>query len=210
MVKSGLRVLLRRAVAFTAAALLVVVAASVAYAKAPAGMEIPANVPKLQGPVAITTIGQAPGAMQISLLLKQLKVAAYVDNEENPLTADQLVGKGYKVLILHMGTSLKGMGAAGVDLNGEIARCNALVAEAHKQKMFIIGAQIEGMKRRTDDYDERSNKAVTAVSDLLLIRAEIDHDKYFTNVAKDKKIPLIRTKEALDFRYALGVLFGVN
>jgi hypothetical protein len=75
--------------------------------------------------------------------------------------------------------------------------------------MFVIGAQIEGLKRRTDDSDERSNKAVCAVADLLLIRKEIDHDSYFTNVAKQRGIPLIRTKEALDFRYALGTLFGV-
>lgn len=210
MFKSGMNTLLRKGAAFAAAALLIAMAASVAYAQAPAGMEIPANLPKLQGPVAITTIGQAPGAMQVGLLLKQLGITNLVDSEDKPLTADQLVGKGYKVLILHMGTSLKGMGAAGVDLNTEIARCNALVAEARKQKMFIIGAQIEGLKRRTDDSDERSNKAVTAVSDLLIIRGEIDHDKYFTNIAKDKKIPLIKTKEALDFKYALGVLFGKN
>jgi hypothetical protein len=210
MVKSGINVRLGRRAFLALAVMLIAIATSGTCAQPPAGMEIPENLPKLEGPVAITTIGQAPGAMQIGLLLKQLGVTNYVDTEENPLSADQLVGKGYKVLILHMGTSLKGMGAAGVDLNSEIARCNALVAEARKQKMFIIGAQIEGLKRRTDDSDERSNKAVTAVSDLLLIRAEIDHDKYFTNIAKDKKIPLIRTKEALDFRYALAVLFGKN
>ena len=102
------------------------------------------------------------------------------------------------------------MGAAGVDLDSEIARCDQLVAEARKQGMFIIGAQIEGLKRRTDEYDERSNKAVTAVADLLLIRSEIDHDSFFTNVAKQRNILIIRTKEALDFKYALGVLFGVN
>ena len=67
-----------------------------------------------------------------------------------------------------------------------------------------------GLKRRTDECDERSNKAVTAVADLLLIRSEIDHDSFFTNVAKQRNIPIIRTKEALDFKYALGVLFGVN
>jgi hypothetical protein len=144
--------------------------------------------------------------MQVGMLLRQLKVQATHDDN---LVVSGLAGKGYKVLILTMGTSLKGMGAAGVDLGSEIARCNALVAEARKQKMFVIGAQIEGLKRRTDDSDERSNKAVCAVADLLLIRKEIDHDSYFTNVAKQRGIPLIRTKEALDFRYALGTLFGV-
>ena len=178
----------------------------VSASTAPAGIEMPAKLPTLSGPVVITTIGQSPGAMQVGMLLRQLKVQATHDDN---LVVSGLAGKGYKVLILTMGTSLKGMGAAGVDLGSEIARCNALVAEARKQKMFVIGAQIEGLKRRTDDSDERSNKAVCAVADLLLIRKEIDHDSYFTNVAKQKGIPLIRTKEALDFRYALGTLFGV-
>ena len=57
-----------------AAAVLVLLASHVALAQVPAGMDIPANLPKLEGPVAITTIGQAPGLVQVGLLLKQLKV----------------------------------------------------------------------------------------------------------------------------------------
>lgn len=195
-----------RMIACLAIVAMLAVTVGVSAATAPAGIEMPAKLPTLSGPVVITTIGQSPGAMQVGMLLRQLKVQATHDDN---LVVSGLAGKGYKVLILTMGTSLKGMGAAGVDLGSEIARCNALVAEARKQKMFVIGAQIEGLKRRTDDSDERSNKAVCAVADLLLIRKEIDHDSYFTNVAKQKGIPLIRTKEALDFRYALGTLFGV-
>ena len=195
-----------RVIARLAIVAVLAVTVGVSAATAPAGIEIPAKLPTLSGPVVITTIGQSPGAMQVGMLLRQLKVQATHDDN---LVVSGLAGKGYKVLILTMGTSLKGMGAAGVDLGSEIARCNALVAEARKQKMFVIGAQIEGLKRRTDDSDERSNKAVCAVADLLLIRKEIDHDSYFTNVAKQRGIPLIRTKEALDFRYALGTLFGV-
>lgn len=195
-----------RVIARLAIVAVLAVTVGVSAATAPAGIEMPAKLPTLSGPVVITTIGQSPGAMQVGMLLRQLKVQATHDDN---LVVSGLAGKGYKVLILTMGTSLKGMGAAGVDLGSEIARCNALVAEARKQKMFVIGAQIEGLKRRTDDSDERSNKAVCAVADLLLIRKEIDHDSYFTNVAKQKGIPLIRTKEALDFRYALGTLFGV-
>jgi len=195
-----------RAIARLAVVVVLAMTLGVSAATAPAGIEMPAKLPTLSGPVVITTIGQSPGAMQVGMLLRQLKVQATHDDN---LVVSGLAGKGYKVLILTMGTSLKGMGAAGVDLGSEIARCNALVAEARKQKMFVIGAQIEGLKRRTDDSDERSNKAVCAVADLLLIRKEIDHDSYFTNVAKQRGIPLIRTKEALDFRYALGTLFGV-
>lgn len=195
-----------RVIARLAIVAVLAVTVGVSAATAPAGIEMPAKLPTLSGPVVITTIGQSPGAMQVGMLLRQLKVQATHDDN---LVVSGLAGKGYKVLILTMGTSLKGMGAAGVDLGSEVARCNALVAEARKQKMFVIGAQIEGLKRRTDDSDERSNKAVCAVADLLLIRKEIDHDSYFTNVAKQRGIPLIRTKEALDFRYALGTLFGV-
>ena len=49
-------------------------------------------------------------------------------------------GQGCKVLFITTGTSMKGMGAAGTDINDEIARINALIAEAKKQGIYVIGS----------------------------------------------------------------------
>lgn len=194
--------------------LLAIVASGVclgAQAK-PEGLEMPDKLPKLQGPVVVTTCGQSPGAMMVRMLCKQIQLAC---DQNDMLTAADLESasktkdKAYKTLIITMGTSLKGMGAAGVDVDEEVARINALVATARKLGIFVIGAQIEGSSRRTDEYDEKSNRAVSPQSDLLIVRKEVDHDGYFTNVAKQKGIPIIRTKEAIDFGYVLKVLFSL-
>lgn len=178
----------------------------------PEGLEMPDKLPKLQGPVVVTTCGQSPGAMMVRMLCKQIGLPC---DQNDMLTASDLESaskskdKAYKTLIITMGTSLKGMGAAGVEVDEEVARINALIATARKLGIFVIGAQIEGSSRRTDEYDEKSNRAVSPQSDLLIVRKEVDQDQYFTNVAKQKNIPIIRTKEALDFGYVFKVLFSL-
>lgn len=178
----------------------------------PEGLEMPDKLPKLHGPVVVTTCGQSPGAMMVRMLCKQIGLPC---DQNDMLTAADLESasktkdKAYKTLIITMGTSLKGMGAAGVDVDEEVARINALVATARKLGIFVVGAQIEGSSRRTDEYDEKSNRAVSPQSDLLIVRKEVDHDGYFTSVAKQKGVPIIRTKEAIDFGYVLKVLFSL-
>ncbi len=179
---------------------------------APEGLEMPGVLPKLQGPVVVTTCGQSPGAMMVKMLCKQIGLAC---DQNDMLTARDLESaskskdKAYKTLIITMGTSLKGMGAAGVEVEEEVARIDALIATARKLGIFVIGAQIEGSSRRTDEYDEKSNRAVSPQSNLLIVRKEVDKDQYFTNVAKEKNIPIILTKEALDFGYVFKVLFSL-
>lgn len=176
----------------------------------PAGIEIPAKLPKLSGPILVTSIGQAPGAQWAKVLMKQVKINVNHDDlisAEDLLKASKNAATAPKVLIMAMGTSLKGMGGAGIDIDKEIARCNALADQAKKLGIFIIGIQIEGSARRTDESDERSNKAVCAKSDLLIVRKEADSDGFFTKVATQKGIPIIRTLESMDFKYAFSLLF---
>ena len=65
-----------------------------------------------------------------------------------------------------MGASLKGMGAAGIAIEDELSRTAALIDEARKLRIKVIGAHIEGMKRRAqgadagDTTDEQSIDAV--------------------------------------------------
>lgn len=172
--------------------------------QAPAGLEIIGTLPKLQGPIVATTMGQSPGASTVRLAARRAQVNV---DQKDMLTADELEAGKYKALIITMGTSLKGMGGAGVDIDSEVNRVNALIARAKKLGVFIIGAQIEGSSRRTDEYDEKSNRTVAPNSNLLIVRKEVDTDGYFTTVAKQKNIPIVLTKEAVDFGYVLNLIF---
>ena len=90
------------------------------------------------------------------------------------------------------------MGAAGTDIDKEIKRCQALVKEAKKLGMIVVGAQVEGMARRTDASDMKSIKAVMPMADFILIIADSNKDGFFTKYAKELGKEMIIAKDSLD------------
>lgn len=178
-----------------------------------AAVTLPAKMPKASGPAVVTSLGQTPGALMVKMLCDQIKVKA---TEDVLYTASQLTAASKKkatapkTLFVTMGTSLKGMGAAGVDLDSEVKRVTELVATAHKLGMLVVGTQIEGLSRRTDQSDERSNKTVCSLADMLIIRKEVDNDGFFSKVAKDRKIPIAFVDSPLETTNVLMPLFGVK
>ena len=95
------------------------------------------------------------------------------------------------------------MGAAGTNVENEIARCTALIAEAKKLGMTVVGAHIEGMARRTDNSDAASIEAVMKDADAMLVVTDSDSDGFFTKYAKEHNKPLIVVKDALAVGQAL-------
>jgi hypothetical protein len=105
------------------------------------------------------------------------------------------------------------MGAAGISIDDELKRTALLIDEARREGVKIIGAHIEGLKRRAqgaaagDTTDEQSIDAVAPKSDLLIINKEGNADGRFTTIANEKKIPLIEVEKNLDLMTELGRLF---
>jgi hypothetical protein len=130
------------------------------------------------------------------------------------LKAKAQAGTPYKSLVIVMGASLKGMGAAGISIDDELKRTAELIDEARKEGIKIIGAHVEGMKRRSqgaaagDTTDEQAIDAVAPNSDLLIINKEGDSDGRFTTISKAKNIPMIVVEKNLDLVTELGKLFG--
>ncbi|MGB9892812.1 MAG: DUF6305 family protein [Candidatus Saccharicenans sp.] len=174
------------------------------------------NLPKVKEPVLLTSCGQSPGPAIIKVVLQRINVSF----ELLPLaTAADLqkslaAGKPYGSLIVVMGASLKGMGAAGISIDDEIKRISQLIQEARKQGITVIGAHIEGLKRRAqgaaagDTTDEQSIDAVAPNSDLLLINKEGNADGRFTTIAQAKKIPLIEVEKNMDLVSELSKIYG--
>jgi len=154
-----------------------------------------AEVPSVETPVIITTCGQSPGAVMVkmSLLHSQITPA----DTRNDMTAADLAGKGYKTLIVTTGTSGKGMGAAGTDVNKEIARCKEVIKAARDEGMVVITAHVEGMARRTDQADQDSIDEIIPLGDAILIITSSNPDGYFTKLSQDNNKPLIEAKDAL-------------
>jgi len=170
------------------------------------------SIPKVELPLVVTTCGQSPGALMVWVLSKQIKLPC---DREDLLTAEHLKAKAdegnpYKTLIITTGTSMKGMGAAGVDIDFEVARIKAIIEEAKKEGILIIGAHIEGMARRVDATDAASIATVIPESKLLLIREDSNEDGHFTKAAEEQGIPIITFKETLDLSDIFKQLFNLE
>ncbi|HOW84635.1 MAG TPA: DUF6305 family protein [Candidatus Aminicenantes bacterium] len=166
---------------------------------------------KAELPVLVTSCGQSNAPTTIKIVLQRLKMAYDIDALATPET---LKAKPYKTIIITMGASLKGMGAAGIQIEDELARAAALIAEARKQGIKIIGAHIEGMKRRSqgaaagDTTDEQSIDAVAPNSAILLVYKEGNGDGRFSTIAGAKGIPLIEFEKTMDLIPTLEKLFA--
>ncbi len=166
-------------------------------------------------PVLVTSCGQSPGPVRLKVFMKRLKI----DHVYNVMaTADDLIaakkeGKPFKSLIIVTGASLKGMGAAGISLEDELDRTKALIAEAKKQGIMVIGSHIEGMERRSqgasagDNSDELSIDTVCPESALLLIRKDGDEDGRFTAISEDKNIPMLVFVKNMEIPVVLKSLY---
>jgi hypothetical protein len=167
--------------------------------------------PKAQAPVLVTSCGQSPGPLKLTVFLKKLGI----DHEyKTDATAKDLAAKPYKTLIIVTGASLKGMGAAGVSMKDELTRTAALIDAAKKGGVLLVGAHIEGMARRSqgaeagDNSDEQSIDAVCPRAQVLVIRKDGDEDGRFTAIARKQNIPMIAFEKNLEIEGVLKSLFG--
>jgi hypothetical protein len=172
---------------------------------------------KAEAPILVTSCGQSMGATQIKVLLQQkLKLPFDFEPLAGPSTlqAKAQAGSPYKSMIIVMGASLKGMGAAGISIDDEIKRASDLIAEARKEGVKIIGAHVGGMKNRAqgaaagDTTDEQSIDAVAPNSNILLVCKEGNADGRFTTISNGKNIPLIEAEKLLDLVPALEKLYS--
>jgi hypothetical protein len=167
--------------------------------------------PKAQAPVLVTSCGQSPGPVKITVFLKRLGI----EHEYKADATDKdVAGKKFKTLIVVTGASLKGMGAAGVSMKDELARTSALIDAAKKAGVLVIGAHVEGMARRAqgaeagDNSDEQSIDAVCPRAQALVIRKDGDADGRFTAIAKKQNIPMIAFEKNLEIEGVMKSLFA--
>ena len=152
-----------------------------------------------ESPVLLTSCGQSPGPTFVKLFLGRMGVDHELLDQATAqdLIDAQAAGTPYKSLIIVTGASLKGMGAAGVSVREELIRTEALLAEARKQGMTVIGSHVEGMDRRAqgastgDNSDEQSIDAVMPNSDVMVVRQDGNEDRRFTLLSDSEGVPLV-------------------
>lgn len=157
-----------------------------------------ADIPPVQQPILLTSLGQAPDVHTLSVLAKRAKVT--VDYKTLAGAADL---DGAKTMLVCVGVSLKGFGSAGVNLDSEAARCAELFKAAREKGVYTILAHVGGLERR----DQMSNKLLelaAPLADAYIVSEQGNQDGYFTKVAGDK--PLVLLPKTIQFAEVLTAL----
>ncbi|MDR1826712.1 MAG: DUF6305 family protein [Methylobacteriaceae bacterium] len=144
---------------------------------------------KAEFPVLVTSFGQAPDGNTITVLAKRIGAQLTYDTLATPEKV-----KEFKTVIVSIGVSLKGFGAAGVNLDTEIARAADILKVAKDDNIKVIGFHIGGEGRR----DQMSDKIIETYAgdfDTLVVYKDGNQDGIFTKIAQEKNIPFIELEK---------------
>jgi len=155
------------------AATLVLVAAVAAGAQTYA-----LKAPLAAKPAFLTTVGQSADIEMVKVLLDRGAVPYKADAQAK---AGDLAASGAKTLVVVLGGSTKGLGAAGISADAEIDRARALLAEAKKLGMTVIGVHVGGEARRGQLSDTFIQAAVPSCHYVVAV-AEGDKDGFISKL----------------------------
>jgi len=156
---------------------------------------------KFEQPVLITSAGQSADVTIAGMLFKKANIQA----KALPLakTADL---DGVKTLVVVAGFSSKGLGAAGISREQELARVKSLLAAAQEKKLKVVMLHLGGKARRGNQSDD-FNKMAAEASRYLLVVKQGNEDQFFSKIAAEKKIPIELVDKIADAVQPVGNIF---
>ena len=160
--------------------------------------------PRFEPPILLTSAGQSAEVQLAAVLLKRTGLAYDLVKTAEP---KDLAGK--KTLIFVLGTSLKGLGAAGLDLDQEKKRVGVLLDEAKAQSTPIMCLHLGGEARRGTLSDELI-EAVLPSAQAAIVVITGNKDGFFTQITEAGSIPLIEVERAADALQPLKDAFQVQ
>lgn len=143
------------------------------------------KAPIADQPALLTSIGQSADAEMVKTLMTRAKLQFTFDSL---VKASALASSNAKTLVVVIGGSSKGLGAAGISAEAELDRAKALLTAARQKGMKIIGLHIGGEARRGELSDRFINAAVP-LCDYVIVVEDGNGDGLFTKLC-GTKIPL--------------------
>jgi len=155
-----------------------------------------------EAPGIITSAGQSSDVAIVKVMLNtQLKLGL----EYKPL-AQAADLAGMKTLVVSVGASTKGLGAAGLDMDKEMARTTALVKAAKAAGIRILVMHTGGEARR----GKTSNDLIQIVApeaDYIVVVAAGNKDKLFNTLAAARNVPVAEVARMADAGSAVKAVF---
>ena len=141
-------------------------------------------------PGLITAIGQSADVNIVKVLLNtQLKLGL----EFKPLAQ---VGDlaGMKTVVMVVGASAKGLGAAGLDMDKELARARALLQVARAQGAQVLVMHTGGESRRGKTSNDLIEVVVPDAAYVVVV-ASGNKDKLFQALASKRNTPVAEVEK---------------
>ena len=136
-------------------------------------------------PILMTSAGQSADVSMFNAIAARSGVEA---TSRELVEADDIEVGEYNTLVIVVGGSSKGLGAAGVDAEQEQARVDAII-EKLQDSVTIVVAHIGGQARRGELSDGFIN-ALLPVADYIIVVEEGDADGLFSNYAAENNVPI--------------------
>ena len=154
-----------------------------------------------ESPILLTSGGQSADYQMIGTVMGKLGMDYTVNN----LATSADLGDA-KTLIVVAGGSSKGLGAAGIDADGELARLTELLDGAKEKGLSIIVMHTGGEARRGD----LSDKFITPCfekADYAIVVAAGDSDGLMSGLCAENGIPMDSINSISDVTTVLPAAF---
>jgi hypothetical protein len=162
------------------------------------------SLPSFEQPILITSAGQSAEVQIASVLAKR---AGLESSLSKLATAEDLADK--KTVALVLGASLKGLGAAGLDVDEEKKRIRSLIKEAEAQNIPLLCLHLGGEARRGQLTDDLITSFLPSAR-LALVLASGNKDGLFSRICEENSIPLIEIEKTIDALDLLKQVFQPN
>lgn len=156
-----------------------------------------------EAPVLVTSFGQSTDGSMIEQVMKRLKTVSY---SYNP-TATGADLDGVKTVVIAVGNSTKGLGAAGISQEQETARAKEFMAAVEKKGVKVILCHIGGATRRGSLSDAFADM-VLPLSYYMVVKEDGNEDSKFTSYASLNSIPITLVYGSKDTVDAFRLIFN--
>jgi len=143
-------------------------------------------------PFLLTSAGQNADVQMAAVLAKRAGLQYTLSKLAAPKDLENM-----KTLALVIGASLKGLGAAGLDMDKEKERITALITAARKANITILCLHLGGEARRGAQTDELIAEILPLAAMAIVVKSG-NADGIFSKICQAKNIPLVEVEKTAD------------
>ena len=155
---------------------------------------------EFSGPYVLTSAGQSADFQMVKAMLKLNQVE---DSSDEALLTPASIPEGTGTIIIVIGGSSKGLGAAGIDADQELARVNEVISYALEKDIAILAMHIGGLARRGDLSDRFIEPVIAAAKACIVVEEGNAEDGLFTALGEQYEVPVTLIEKKSDGAAAL-------